>query len=356
MNSPFNPDMLILGRELRGLTQSELVRSTAGKISQGKLSKIENGLVSANDEDVKVFASALRVRETFFYLPHRRRAEPPTYHRKRQKLSKSDWARIYATAELHRISAATLLRSVELTPKLPSAPSIDREEYAGRIEEIANHVRGYWSVARGPIPSVTQLLENAGVIVCLFDFGTELCDGFSQHGTGSFPPVIFANSRQPIDRLRFTLAHELGHIVMHSLPNPNMEDEANRFAAEFLMPTSDIVKDFYNLSLERFMSLKVFWRSSMHSLVYKAHKVGRLTESNYRYYLMQMSKKGWRTKEPIDVDAPEKPRILDQVVRAHLNVLSYNISDLSTLLGLYDDELGDRYGLIERPRLKLVVG
>ena len=47
------------------------------------------------------------------------------------------------------------------------------------------------------------------------------------------------NSRVPTDRKRMTLAHELGHIVMHSEPihlSKQSEEEAMRFAAEFLMP------------------------------------------------------------------------------------------------------------------------
>ena len=114
---------------------------------------------------------------------------------------------------------------------------------------MAQSIRQLWLLPRGPVDDVTSLLETAGVIVIGFDFGTDLCDGFSQHGSDNLPPIIFTNTRQPKDRLRFSLVHELGHIVMHRLPNPNMEAEANRFAAEFLMPTSDITKDFYNLSL-----------------------------------------------------------------------------------------------------------
>ena len=71
------------------------------------------------------------------------------------------------------------------------------------------------------------------------------------------------------------------------------------------------------------------WRASMHALVYKAHTVGRLSESAYRYYLTQMAKRGWRTKEPIELVAPkESPRIVRQVVRSHLGPLKYSLGDL----------------------------
>jgi Zn-dependent peptidase ImmA (M78 family) len=306
---------------------------------------------------VRALAVALRYREQFFFHPHTRRAEPTTYHRKRQKLSKADWLKIYAKAEIYRVSLAILLKSVELAPRLKGPPAIDSDEYDGRIEQIALAVRQLWLLPRGPVDDVTSLLETAGIIVVGFDFGTDCCDGFSQQASDNLPSVIFINMRQPKDRLRFSLLHELGHIVLHRLPNPRMEEEANRFAAEFLMPTADISKDFYNLSLEKFMHLKMHWRTSMHALVYKAHTVGRLTESNYRYYLTQMAKRGWRTKEPVELVAPkETPRIVRQVIRSHLGPLKYSLGDLAAVLGLHQDEASELYDVAEVPRLRLVVG
>lgn len=356
MRRPFNPDMLALAREARGFTQANMVSALAGSISQAKLSKIENGLVSPSDEDVTVLAKALNFEKQFFFHPHTRRTEPATYHRKRKKLAKKEWAKIYAKAEIHRISAALMLRSVELAPRAPEPPAIDPDEYDGRVEEIAKAVRQLWAVPRGPIEDVVSLLENAGILVVGFDFGTDLCDGFTQHPTEGMPAVVFINTRQPKDRLRYSLCHELGHIVMHRLPNPNMEDEANRFAAEFLMPAQDITKDFYNLSLERFMALKMYWRTSMNALIRKAHTTGRLNDGRYRYFMVAMSKKGWRTDEPVELtNVREQPRVLMQLVRSHLGPLEYDLNDMSALLGMRPAEIEELYGLAQTPKLRLVV-
>lgn len=86
------------------------------------------------------------------------------------------------------------------------------------------------------------------------------------------PPLIFINKNQPVDRYRFTLAHELGHLVMHRAPTPTMEDEANAFAAELLMPASDIYNDLRNISIEKAAALKPFWRTSMAALFYRAKR------------------------------------------------------------------------------------
>jgi Zn-dependent peptidase ImmA (M78 family)/transcriptional regulator with XRE-family HTH domain len=352
----FNPDMLALARDVRGFTQLDLVGGLGDAMSQAKLSKIENGLVTPTEDEVAALAKALALRREFFFHPHLRRAEPVTYQRKRKKLGKKEWAQIYARAEIHRISAALFLRSVELAPRLKSPPPLDLDEYDGRPEAVALAVRQLWQLPRGPVEDVTSLLENAGILVIGFDFGTDLCDGFGQHATEGMPPVIFVNTRQPKDKLRFTLCHELGHLVMHLLPNPNMEREANAFASEFLMPSADIMKDFYNLSLDRFMALKMYWRTSMQSLIYKARTVGRMSESAFRYYLIEMAKRGWRVKEPVELNnVKESPRVLSQLLRSHLGPLNYSIDDLSALIGLPTSELEEVYGLGGRPRLRLVV-
>ena len=355
MRRPFNPDMLALARDARGFTQTELTRALGDAMSQAKLSKIENGLVQPADDDVSALAQALNVRREFFFHPHLRRSEPSTYHRKRSKLGKRDWAHTYARAEIYRISAALFLRSVELAPRVSPPPSIDPDQYDRDVERIARDVRQFWSLPRGPVEDVTSLLENAGILVVAFDFGTDLCDGFSQHAVDRMPAAVFINTRQPKDRMRFSLAHELGHIVMHHLPNPDMESEANRFASEFLMPEADIRKDLFGLSLEKFQALKLHWRVSMQSLIMRAHTLGRLTDSAYRYYMVNMGKRGWRAREPVELtNVREQPKLLAQMVRSHMGPLNYELEDLSALIGLPPQEIEELYGLVGRPRLRLV--
>ncbi len=355
MRRPFNPDMLALARDAKGFTQTELIGALGDAMSQAKLSKIENGLVSPNDADVAALSAALGVRPEFFCHPHTRRAEPATYHRKRKKLAKKDWSKTYAKAEIYRISTALFLKSIELAPTAPPPPAIDPDQHDGRVEEIALAVRQLWAIPRGPVEDVTSIMERAGIVIVAYDFGTDLCDGFAQHATGDMPPVVFVNTRQPKDRLRYSLAHELGHIVMHRLPNPDMENQANRFASEFLMPTSDVVKDFYNMSLDKFMSLKLHWRVSMQALIMKAHSVGRMSDSAYRYYMINMNKRGWRAREPVELtNVKESPRVLLQLVNGHMNQLAYSLDDMSQLIGLPSRDVEELYGLTSRPRLRIV--
>ena len=86
------------------------------------------------------------------------------------------------------------------------------------------------------------------------------------------------NRNQPADRQRFSLGHELGHIVMHRVPSPTMEDEANAFASALLMPTQE-VRPYLSgrLTIQKLASLKPVWRVSMQALLYRARAIGTIT-------------------------------------------------------------------------------
>jgi transcriptional regulator with XRE-family HTH domain len=207
-----------------------------GTLSQAQLSKIEHGRIQPDEETVSKIAQALKYRPSFFYDSVYQRMPPVSFHRARQKLGAKDREAIHGQAEVYRINLKKLLASVELEIRLPSVPAIDPDQYSKDISKIAQTVRQRWGTPRGPIRDLTKIVEDAGVIIVAFDFGTPLIDGFSQQAGDGLPSIIFINSRQPKDRYRFSLAHELGHLVMHQTPNPEQEVQANLFASEFLMP------------------------------------------------------------------------------------------------------------------------
>ena len=76
---------------------------------------------------------------------------------------------------------------------------------------------------------------------------------------------------------------------MHRIPTPTMEEEADRFAAEFLMPASDIKSDLKEMTIEKAAYLKPFWRASMQSLIYRAKTLKVITAGQENYLNRQMS-------------------------------------------------------------------
>lgn len=349
MGKAVNLDMFIIARESRGLTQKELARLLS--VSQGKISKIESGLLGISEDMLKKLAQVLDYPENFFSLtdPIYGTGYGLIYHRKRQNISHKVIGKIHSQMNIQRIHLSRLLQAVDIGNS--KIPQLDIDEYNGNVEEIARIVRATWLLPRGPIKNLTKSIEDAGGVVFRCDFGTNQLDAVSQWIQG-LPPIFFVNNNLPGDRLRFTLAHELGHVIMHRMPNPNMEKEAHSFAAEFLMPSQEIGPYLNALSLPKLANLKPYWKVSMAALLQRATELAKLTERKARYLWMQMGKVGYRAHEPIDIPI-EEPTLLQELISTHQNELHYSLSELSQMLAIHDHELRSMY-LGQKTHLTLV--
>ncbi|HTF66486.1 MAG TPA: ImmA/IrrE family metallo-endopeptidase [Edaphobacter sp.] len=208
-------------------------------------------------------------------------------------------------------------------------------EYGGPAG-VARLVRQMWQMPPGPVRDLIQVIEDAGGIVIEFDFGTKQADAISEWVPNS-PPIFVLNSNAEIswDRRRLTLAHELGHIILHKLgPNPQMEDEANEFAAEFLMPRREIKPSLYGLTMAKLRDLKRYWKVSMQALVERAYQLKTITLNQRKYFYISLNKNGHtRVHEPMEFEfLPEKPQLFHSMLRAHLEKLDYSMRELATLL------------------------
>lgn len=141
-------------------------------------------------------------------------------------------------------------------------------------------------------------------------------DATSLHPAGE-PPVLVINTDAPTDRRRFTLAHEIGHLVCAPDPGENAEEMAQAFAAELLAPAHQVRSDLKAVPLNpaRLLQLKAVWRVSAAALLRRAVDLGVLTESRYRTLNAQMSALGWRTREPEPLPA-ERATVVPEFVRA----------------------------------------
>jgi Zn-dependent peptidase ImmA (M78 family) len=100
---------------------------------------------------------------------------------------------------------------------------------------------------------------------------------------------------------------------MHSLPAEGLEEQADRFAAELLMPAADIRSELGSPSLERLLALKGRWRVSAAALLRRAYDLGLVSDYSYRGMNTEMSAAGWRTAEPAPIP-PERPRALAETL------------------------------------------
>ena len=295
--------MLVLAREAAGLSQSAL--SAKVDASQSKVSKIEDGSFVPSPEEIRVFANALDRAPAFFYRAGRATASAVSFYRKTNSLSLTAFKQCNARMNIKRLAEEDHMASRGNRADLLPFFDITKE---GGPAGCARKIRQLWGVQRGPIPNLTRLAEDAGCMVIHFDFGTKKIDGLSLRAEGE-TPFVFLNKEFPFGRMRLTLAHEIGHLVMHRTPHENVEEEAWAFASELLMPEAEIRAKFFPLTLEVLVALKIEWGVSMQALLKRGENLRKISPRYARYLWMQMSKLGYRTHEPYDEETPrEEPR------------------------------------------------
>lgn len=350
-STTFNPDMLRLARDARELTQVKL--ATRSGVTQAFISKLEHGLhVQPGDDAMQRMADVLGFPVDFFMQHEKALGFPHFHYRKQARLGAKPLARIGAIINIRRIHITKLLRSYEIDVPKP-IPQIDLDEQGITPEKAAERLRAYWMVPRGPIVNLVELIENAGGIVILTDFRTNLLDGLSFRVVG-LPPLFFMNKNVSGDRFRFSLAHELGHMVMHLLPadDDKLEDEAHRFAAAFLTPANEIRPYLINAKLSTLGRVKSYWKVSIKSLIFRAHELKIITDFQYLNLNIQYSK-SVRGEEPVVIEI-EKPCILQRIVRYHFDVLGYSVEELAKLLAIHPCDFEKAY-LPTRPSPRLIV-
>ncbi len=303
-----------LVRRARGMGQEEV--AAAAGLSQGTLSKFERGLVAIDEDRLQSLADALDIPLTRLTgaQPSEAASAACQFHRKRSSLPVSEATRIRALLDLSRAQVEDLLGST--LPKLAlKRTSLDLAADFGPID-AAREARELLQSAPGPIVDLAAAAEAAGVLILRRDLGTDKIDAIGTWPKGH-RPMFLLNTTASADRQRFTLAHELGHAVMHERPADNQEAEADSFASELLMPARQIRSDLTDVTLARLVALKQKWRVSIAALVRRAHDLDAISDHQYRELNIALSTAGYRKHEPVDI-APDIPAVITATLAEHL--------------------------------------
>ena len=333
-----NPEMIALARQSRGLSQRELAQKLS--ITPALLSKMESGIRTATIENLRKIVEILDYPLDFFYNNESTYGLgiSEMYHRRRQDISNRTLDRIHAQVNIVTMSLNKLLRGVDIGEK--EFRTLDIDEFNGNASEVVRSLRAMWNIPPGPIRNVTTIIEHARGIVIPFDFGTNRIDALS-YWRGSSVPLFFVNTNIPGDRLRFSLCHELGHAIMHqNYPLPDIEKQADTFAAEFLMPEREIRSQLQDVTIEKLAILKPYWKVSLAALLKRATDLNTIAARRARTLWAQMGKLGIRYREPVELDiSPEIPSLQQEIVSVYSNEMAYSLSELSRMLTLHEDDV-----------------
>jgi Zn-dependent peptidase ImmA (M78 family)/transcriptional regulator with XRE-family HTH domain len=330
-----------------GMSQADLA-SRAG-LTQATLSRYETGSRDPDTATLKAVATELGVGASLLEsLPVFHRAVAlPEHMRRRGTAKATQWRMLEARLNMLRIHVRRLADVADLKFKFV-VPRFDPSAFSAA--EAARRVRSRWGMPPGPVESMLVSMEDAGCFVAPRDLESPRIPALSQW-IDTYP-VVMANSRAHVDEMRLTIAHELGHLVLHSEPGSEpvgAEREAAEFATAFLLPEHDAYQDLADMSLRALRELKVKWRVPMRTLMERAHRLGAIDERRRNSIYKMLSKRGWLAAEPLsDVLPPEEPRLFDRMAAA-LNARGYSDYAVAAIGGFSDIASARRLLLLTQP-------
>lgn len=344
MNSDaFNGDRLRLARLLHGLTQADLGKSAT--VSRQFVHQMESGSKQPAEDVLLALCEALQVEESFFHAPTSNEVKSEQCHfRKRRTTPVGLTNRIIAYSTIFENLIELINSHLELPPvDIPDSPPRGEHFTNEEIELAAEICRKHWGLGlNNPIDNMTRVLENAGVVITHFDGVSDKVDALSLKR--KYPIVIRNAAKESACRMRFDLAHECGHFVLHDgveTGEPVTESEANKFASAFLFPRIAFIKEFpdftsrKNLSWKTIYRLKERWGVSVRALIYRAHFLGKITAQQYRGANVWLNRNGQAKSEWGDEKIPqEDPEVLSDAFTLMSDHLGISFSAIAGELGV----------------------
>lgn len=316
MKSSSPGEIILTARRAAGLTQKASAERIG--ITQAEFSRYENDLRVLSDITLEAIADSFNVTTKFLLSGWRVEGAIASENHMRNppRVRPSIWSRLEAQLNLHRHHMMFLLDEVDMHTDVP-LPGYDSLEYTP--EEIARMVRLLWRLPFGPVRDLSGWMETTGCLIFDQDpiMNNSRAVSLSQIADSPYP-LVMVNNSLPTDRRRAALAHELGHLCMHSLwADENSEMEADRFASEFLMPSQIIRNELKEITVEKLLALKQRWGVPMKDLIVKGRHLGVVTGKQQIALRKKLSYLGWLTQEPgSDTLPPELPGLVRHIGRS----------------------------------------
>ncbi|HCJ6265389.1 TPA: helix-turn-helix domain-containing protein [Pseudomonas aeruginosa] len=326
-------------RAAAGLSMQELGQQVG--VSANMIKKYEHDESMPGSSILLGLSKALAVRTEYFFRPFKVELKGVEY-RKRSSTPASTLKRIEADV---LDQAERWQELANLWPNFPlsqfSAPEglPAHIQSMDQIDEVADHVRAAWSLGLNPIPDLIDVLESHGILVIITHVDVQAkFDGLQ--ATVADKPVIVVSANWPGDRQRFTLAHELGHLLLHGRLDEALDEEkaCHRFASALLLPASAMRQQLgakrTMLEVRELYLLKLEYGLSMQSCLYRAADLGIISDTVRHRLFMVFSTNGWRKQEPGEPYRSESTLLFQQLVYRALGEGIVGESKAAELLGI----------------------
>lgn len=325
----FRGERLREAREARGLNGVALAELLG--VTRQTVSQYEHNRVSPGPAVMEAITSVLRLPPEFFSFDASWIKPRPRFMR--SMATTAAGARLRAARRFEWLVAIS--RHAETFVKLPQ-PNIPKLDVPSQLDDItdefiegaAEAVRRHWKLGDGPVSNITWLLENNGVVIGQSRLWADKLDALSDWDDerGARPYFVLGLDKRSAVRSRFDAAHELAHIILHQSVDRSqifknqamfkvVEKQAHRFAGAFMLPAGSFESDFYIPTLDALLALKPKWKASIAMMATRSGQLGLLSEEQTRFFYINIGRRKWRDREPLDDTLPpEQPRLLKRSI------------------------------------------
>ena len=303
-----------------GMSLRDLAEKTNNYVSAQVIHKYELGKSTPGSDVLIQLSKALDVKMEFFFRPLKSEITlgKPIY-RKRSSLSQKELASIQAKVKdsLEKYVEVEGLFPDDRFPKFKLPPKKGRKiRSLEEIEQFSRELREEWALGIDPVERLTEILEDRGVKVVTIDAKRDF-DGLSCWANETIPAIVVRKTQES-DRMRLSLAHELGHLLMDISPSVDTEKAAHRFAGAFLVP-EEAARQELGDSRNRFssfelLSLREKYGMSVQAWIYRAYDLKIISHSFFVQFVRFLKAKGLFEKELGKKLKPEEPKRFKRLV------------------------------------------
>ena len=280
-------------------------------VSKQMVSKYEKGRATPSEESLEILEKELKfTRDFYFGNDNFSLSSTGTFFRSRYTATQTE----KLPAEINKNYVA-LIR--DYLGNFVNFPSLDwgLSGLNYTPSEYARYIRDKWNLGENPIDNISLLLEEKGFVISRIDTQSDKIDDFGSAvkvNNKEYYIIILEGKDYSFYRQQFSLAHELGHWLLHengkspqdmgAVEYRQMEDEANEFAAEFLLPSRSFEQSIIGNKndIEYYRYLKRIWQVSISMMIMRSKSLNIIDSSEYINLYKKLSYRGWRKSEPLD--------------------------------------------------------
>lgn len=323
-------------RKLRCLSQQEVADEIG--VSKQMISKYEKGLSTPDSTKLIKLSKLFNLKIDYFFKSYKIELGEINF-RKKSRFSKRKQESLKELIKIKLENYLWLEEILSIDYSFENIIQNDKINSLNDIEKTVLKLRKHWDIGMDPIHNIVQLLEDNEIKVIELEDADEKFDGLACFVNNKYP-IIVVNKKFPVERKRFTLLHELGHLLLN-LPDceTSVEEKyCNKFAAEFLFPKKIVIEEFggkrNHITLPEFIATQKKYGISIQAIVYRLVDAKIFSHDKQKQFYQKLNFNPSLKKEINNsrFETPEFSNRYERLVYRALSEENISISKASSLL------------------------